>query len=202
MKNLEASKIIILAMTVLFAPLGGVAESWSPPKTINSETLQVRFEVDSTWHLIHGEVPNISGKIWLNDASDPTSIRGDLKAAVLDFDTDNKSRDKEMRHVMDADQFPNVILLINGFEGEPCSPLKVQKAGECSGALKGEIKIRDVSKAVSVPFTVKPEGSFYKVAGEFSIQWEEFGVEDPSILVAKLDETVKIKYQVLLNKVN
>lgn len=194
--------MFILSLAVGTSPYAVIAETWMPPQVVDSEVVKISFEVDSTWHLIHGDVPNVSGKIWLSNESDPTSIRADLKASVADFDTDNKSRDKEMRHVMDAEEFPYVSLVIKGFEGEPCSPIKVQKAGECSGNLLGEIKIRDVSKQVLVPVTIKSERESYRADGEFAINWEDFGVEDPSILVAKLDETVKLKYQILMRKVN
>jgi polyisoprenoid-binding protein YceI len=178
------------------------AESWSPPATVNNDNVKVHFEVDSTWHLIHGQVPEVSGRIWLDNAGEPSSIRGELFAAVTGFDTDNKSRDKEMRHVMDAEEFPKVVLRVDGFSGEPCVPVKVEKSGGCAGFLAGEITIRDISQKLKIPFKIIAEGDYYKVNGDFYLKWEDFGVEDPSILVAKLDDTVHIFFQVLMNRVS
>lgn len=178
------------------------AQSWSPPAVVNQDSVQVKFEVDSTWHLIHGQVTEVAGRIWLENAVDPSSIRAELSAAVAAFDTDNNSRDKEMRHVMDSEEFPKVALRIDGFSGEPCVPLKVEKSGVCSGFLAGEITIRDVSRKLKIPFKIIADGAHYKVDGHFSLKWEDFGVEDPSILVAKLDDTVSISFQVLMNRVS
>ncbi len=183
-----------LGLILFFCASTVCAQTWTPPAEVNSETVKINFQVDSTWHLIEGEVPNVSGRIWLERKSDPTSIRGDLKAEVAAFDTDNGSRDKELRHVMDAEQFPVVSMVISGFSGEPCSPIKVEKTGECKGLLKAKITIRDVSKDIELPYLVRRDGGSYDVKGEFSLRWADFGVEDPSILVAKLDDTVKIKY--------
>ncbi len=174
------------------------AQSWMPPGEVSAETVKINFEVDSTWHLIKGEIPEVSGKIWLDNKSDPTSIRANLVASVSSFDTDNSSRDKELRHVMDADKFPNVSLIIKGFEGEPCSPIKVEKTGECKGSLKSNLTIRDVSKELSLPYVVRKGSDYYEIKGEFKIKWAEFGVEDPSILIAKLDDTVKVSYSLNL----
>jgi polyisoprenoid-binding protein YceI len=190
-----------LAWIFLLSASSVYAQTWTPPAEVSSETVKINFEVDSTWHLIEGDVPKVSGRIWLESKSDPTSIRGELKAEVAAFDTDNGSRDKELRHVMDAEKFPVVMMAITGFEGEPCSPIKVEKAGECRGVLKSKITIRDVSKDVHLPYVIKQDEGNYDVKGDFSLQWAEFGVEDPSILVAKLDETVKIKYSLKMLRV-
>jgi hypothetical protein len=55
--------------------------------------------------------------------------------------------------------------------------------------------MRDVSKEVELPVEITKEGDFYSIKGTLPLQWADYNIEDPSILIAKLDPTVTISYQ-------
>jgi polyisoprenoid-binding protein YceI len=67
--------------------------------------------------------------------------------------------------------------------------------GKCSGSLKGVLTIRDVSKDIELPVEIAKENNRYAISGGIQISWAEFNVEDPSILIARLDPTATISIQ-------
>ncbi len=178
--------ILILENTLL-------AQEWQMPCHLSEANTKVQFEIDSTWHKIVGKVKDFSGDIWLSNSLDPKSIRARLTFPVLGFDTDNKSRDHELRHVMHVDAFPNVEYELTRVDGI-CSLKEFEQAKYCNITLSGNLKISGVMKEVSIPGSILFENNIYKVSGTLPISWGEYGVEDPSIFIAKLDPIAQVKF--------
>lgn len=175
------------------SPLLVSAESWQSVHKVSDSNSALTFEVDSTWHLIHGRVPDVTGQIEITSNGDTSTISGEVIASVERFNTENKSRDAELKNVMAAKNYPSVTLRINS-TGNVCSPDGVKKSGGCSGTISGSLTIRDVTRKVEIPYKITQEGDGFKVLGEFELKWEDYGVEDPSILIAKLHDTVKVSF--------
>ena len=176
------------------------AESWDLPMEISSDNTRVRFEVDSTWHLIKGKVKELSGKVWLANSQDPLSIRAELLMPVGSFDTDNESRDERMREVMHSDRSPTVRFEINSALSELCGPDRLELGRPCKCDISGSLTIDKVSKPVTLKSNILSSDREYKVSGKASFNWADFGVEDPSILVAKLDPLVTVRFSIMLPK--
>lgn len=176
------------------------------PYQLSDQNTKVEFEIDSTWHLIHGGTSKVSGKIEQRKSGEPATLLIEAHFPVRMFDTDNESRDERLREVMASELFPEVTVRTSELKGECLEVVKDRLSSpHCSGALRGTLTIRDVTKDVELPFKLTPmgEGEFpdsYLAEGEFEIKWAEFGVEDPSILIAKLYETAKIKFQVRIDR--
>ncbi len=175
---------------------------WKLPLVLNDENTKVTFKVDSTWHMVHGTTKNISGKIELQDKSDPRSIHVELKLPVAKFDTDNASRDKKMRDVMGADTNPRVEVEMKTM-GPGCEIENVIAEGRCASSLTGTISINGTVRELSLPFEVMFDGAksgngVYQAKGEVDLLWDAFNVRDPSIFIAKLDRTVHIAFEILI----
>ncbi len=168
-------------------------EAWELPAALHDGNTTVSFEVDSTFHLVRGKTKGISGTIKQANPTDSLSIEVDLAIPVSGFDTDWGSRDEKLRKVMAAEQFA-VVRFHSTRLHESCHPLRVKAQRRCTGALDGILTIRDVSKPVSLPVEVIREGARDRISGTIAIQWAEYHVEDPSILIAKLAPTVTIRY--------
>lgn len=188
-------KIFVL----LLIPLAGYANapSWNLPKSLGDENVAVSFDLDTTWHMLHGQTKNITGQASLSNPRDPQSVQVEMKIPVNLFDTDNQSRDERLREVMSASDYPEVVIKTSRMESD-CVPADVDKGADCTGKLFGELSIRNVKKSVLLPFTMKKEGDRYSVVGEVEFNWLDFGVEDPSIFIAKVAKKVTVKYSVRL----
>ena len=176
------------------------ATPWNLPTDITNENTKVTFEVDSTWHLIEGSVKQISGRVWLQDELDDRSIKAKINFPIASFDTGNSSRDEELRKVMHAQQIPDVQLELNNIALAACSLSALEKSTVCQQEILGELTINNVKKNVPLHTTFTKQGDDYIIAGTTELRWEDYGVDDPSILVAKVYPSVKINFSVNLVK--
>ena len=71
-------------------------------------------------------------------------------------------------------------------------------AAGCSAAAAGKLSIAGHEEAVNPSLSVRKGGNGYIVAGTATFSWKLFPIEDPSILVARLDQNVSIKFTVKL----
>ncbi len=175
------------------------SETWDVPTELDDRNTSVAFVVDSTWHTVHGTTKNIAGSVHLRDPKDPLSVVVDLRVPVTLFDTDSDLRDDRLQEVMAAKTFPEVRFISTRLSAE-CEPTLVTRDGSCRGTLSGSLTIRDVTKEVSLPTFIRDTAKGYRAEGSLAIRWEDFHVEDPSILIAKLEPVVTISYHTTIPK--
>ena len=189
---------IALFFSIFTAYFQAFAEPWNLPQLLTAANTKVTFEVDSTWHLVKGEAKHIDGRVWLEDPKDFKSIRAKVRLPVSAFDTGKEGRDEKMRRVMHTDAAPDVIF---SFEQsiDICDPKLVSAAAPCRVELPGELIINNVIKNVVVHAEIEKLADAFRITGTTLFKWSDFGVEDPSILIAKLDEDVKVDFVVSLN---
>ena len=193
--------ICLLTVVVMFSA-AVMAEtgdpSWHLPVELSDTNTKVRFELDSTWHLVHGSVNGIEGRVALGDRERFDELVLSLSLPVAKFDTENSTRDKKMRRVMSAAEYPHVSFN-GGTLQHGCTPSRVLAEGECKDSLSGKLTILATTLPVELPILIKPasEGG-YIITGSLPIDWAFFGVEDPSILIASVDPIVTIFYEVRL----
>lgn len=186
------------ALTILILPTLAFAQDVEIfPQNLSSENTIVKFEVDSTWHLIKGVAREVNGRVWISDVTNLSSVSADILFAIKSLDTDNSMRDDRLREVMAADKYPNVRFQMLGVT-KACDLAKLEVNVECTTELKGRLRIRDVTKELLIPARIIKKKENYSINGKTSIQWADYGVEDPSILIAKLDKTVVISFEVNL----
>jgi polyisoprenoid-binding protein YceI len=170
------------------------ADTWNLPSSLNDSNTKVSFVVDSTWHTVNGKTSNLNGSVVLRDKNDPLSIVVDLKIQVKTFDTDWDSRDEKLQECMASDTYP-IASFVSSRLSDSCKPTVIDIAGKCSGTLTGTITMRDVSKEVALPVSITKERNSYLISGILPLKWAEYNIEDPSILIAKLDPIVVISYE-------
>lgn len=177
---------ILLHIFVLGFITQGIAQEWQMPCPLSETNTTVQFEVDSTWHKIVGKVKGFSGEAWLSNDKDPNSIRAKIIFPVVGFDTDSEGRDEELRHDMHSDIYPNVEFELSSVNNI-CPSIDLVRGKVCEISLLGNLSISGIKKQVTIPGSLLLNNNIYKVKGTFPVTWGEFGVEDPSILIAKLD---------------
>ena len=170
------------------------ADTWNLPASLNDSNTAVSFVVDSTWQTVNGTTRDLAGSIALKDKNDPLSIVVDLKIQVKTFDTDWDSRDEKLQECMASDRYP-VVSFTSQRLSETCKPSVIDIAGKCSGTLRGTLTMRDVTKEVALPVEIVKERGAYQISGTLPVQWADYNIEDPSILIAKLDPIATISYK-------
>lgn len=192
-------KILCLELFLIVFCASARATPWNLPSTISDTNAHISFEVGSTWHLVKGKTNFVSGKAWLENLNDPKSIRASITVPVQKFDTDSENRDKRLREVMSADSFPLVKLTVQNVE-KICPVESVTTDTTCPIILNSVLNIRDQSKSIRVEAILERHNDDFVISGEFNLLWADYGVEDPSILIAKLDPKVTVHFQITLLK--
>lgn len=186
--------LFTLTSTITYADPG---TPWNLPAKLSDQNSKITFEVDSTWHTVHGTTQGITGFVWLDDPSDYRSVKARVTLPVRLFDTDNSMRDERMLEVMAEEQYKEVSFELSELK-DICNPVTLKEKEGCKAQAIGTISIRGVKEELQVPVVVNHKDKQYKITGDFSVDWSTFGVEDPSILIAKLDKVVKIELQIIL----
>lgn len=194
MNKCIASGILSLIVSMATQVGPAHADTWNLPSSLNDSNTKVSFAVDSTWHMVNGTTSNLNGSVALKDKNDPLSIVVDLKIQVKTFDTDWDSRDEKLQECMASDTYP-IASFVSTRLSDSCKPTVIDIAGKCSGTLTGTITMRDVSKEVALPVSITKERDSYLISGVLPVKWAEYNIEDPSILIAKLDPIVTISYE-------
>lgn len=193
MKNVLKLLLTALIFNTAFAE---ESNTWLLPLTINDQNTTVGFDVNTTWHVVHGKISNSTGTISLLDQKSPLSVVSEIHFQVKSFDTGWDKRNESLWDHMKADKFPEVILKTTSVVGD-CNPEKVG-SGDCKAKLVGTLSICDVTKPVEVDVVISKKTDSYVVAGYYSFKWADYNVDDPSILVAKVDPVVNVSYSVKL----
>jgi len=192
-------KLPCLALCLYLAAVtnSAFADTWNLPATLGPSDITISFEVDSTWHTVHGKTTSTQGKAWLSNPKDFKSVQADISVPVLTFETANSRRDKRLREVMAADEFSNVKFKLSKATGI-CSPDKVVTEIPCAFKIFGDLTIRGKTKSIESKANIEKINNDFIISGSFLTDWADYGVEDPSILIAKLEPTVSITYKIIL----
>lgn len=197
-KLMKKILLTALAASMLIFSSAQAETYWNLPVQISDSNTIVGFEVDTTWHTVHGKTANISGNIMLSDPKDYKSIQATVVLPVSSFNTNSESRDKTLRESMSAQNYPKVTVKVTSVENI-CAPKDLDTIPSCAGMLVGSLTIRDTEREVRIPAQVsKQQDGHYLVSGSLTFSWAAFGVEDPSIFIAKVNENVTVKFEVTL----
>ena len=176
---------------LLLALVAPVQAQISFPITLSSENTHLSFEVDSTWHLIQGVVEKPQGSITQEQLPIP---RLSVKATfpVQSFNTDGESRDEKLREVMHAHEYPDVSIDLKAPLGA-CDLHKISRNTPCKLIFSGDLIISGNKKNIDIPVSLSvSETSELIGEGIYSLLWADYGVEDPSIFIAKLKPSVTV----------
>ncbi len=197
-------RIALAASTLLPGTLQATPETWpwALPQNISDAHAIVSFKVDSTWHLIEGHTSGLTGRVWLSNPRDLLSVQARIDFPVARFNTGGEMRDERMREVMDSAHSPNVTILVDSLKPE-CDSATFRRVGSCATRVSTRLQIRGHERPLELRAELVSGKNDSMLRGEARFSWAEFGVEDPSILIARLDPEVVITYSVAIpNAIN
>lgn len=192
------SLLSIVASLCVSSTVFADAQPVNLPAELNSTSMTIEFDVDTTWHTVHGVAKDLAGRVWFEIPSDPGSIRASLTIPVSALDTGSESRDDEMRDSMESNRFPSIHVEMPRISPS-CDVRALVVGSACTYATKGTVTIRDVTLPIALEGDVNREArGTLLVKGSTHLDWSAFGVKDPSILIAKVNEEVKIRFVMTL----
>lgn len=174
------------------------SSQWFLPQTLSDENATVTFEVDTTWHKVHGTESGLEGEIAMTNGAGSQPISAHVTLPAANLRTGDDDRDEKLHEIIAADRFPHIT-----FDSSfmlTCSPEMIAQNGPCSDVVSGIVRIRDIERPISIPILISADRAGFLITGSQKLRWKDFGVEDPSIfLFAKVNPVVEITFRVHLN---
>lgn len=109
-----------------------------------------------------------------------------LVTKVSAFDSENSNRDAHMMEVTEALKYPNISFY--------STSITESKPGELD--VKGVLQFHGVNKEISFKVFVTSNASGNLVKGDFIFLLEDHKIERPSFMLNKVDNEVKINFEV------
>lgn len=139
---------------------------------------------------------DFSGTAQIAGFVDPVARRGALDIATASLSTGGGPRDSRMlAYCLEAGRFPTIHFALTTITGD----VAALKAGDPSGTvtLVGALTIRDVTRTVSVPAAFVYDAVGLKLSGRYDLLWADFGVPDPSVVIATLAPEMYVSFDLL-----
>ena len=150
---------------------------------------QVYFVLKTTTgFFFSGEVTGYALKFKLDaDVNGEVAENPVISFKVVDFNTDNGSRDERMwDEILDKNVSDSVTVKLT-------DPLRLDETGE--QRLPGTINIRGKDKDFSLAVKVSGNGDSYLVEGSSEVSLETLEVPSPSIAIATVDDKVDLGFK-------
>ncbi len=200
---MKLTKIFIgaLLVAIILIPNSLTAEqgtNWPQQIKLTPENTSIEYLVETTFHDVHGHSKNFSGQISLTEQAGENSMTGQIEIPVSSLDSDNASRDETMREKMAAERYPNISFKLTGTKNLCRLSELSTTTPSCSFEGHGELTIRDVTKEIALNCEAELLENQIKVTGKTKLNWSEFGVEDPSFLIAQVEEEMSVMFKITL----
>lgn len=156
--------------------------------------------------------PSPGGGISFDVGSTAGAVRGGLDVFTAQIDIEARTgvfvgqsstvstglgpRDQRLLYfALDVVAFPEIRFAASRIEGSVAE----LASGTGSGVLRfiGALTIRDATLPLAVPATFTYEGDKLQIQGDISFEWASFGVPDPSVLIARVDPTLHVVFNLV-----
>lgn len=170
---------------------------WNLPAEVTDRNTTLAVSVETGSGVVSGVVRDLSGKMWLADPADPTTIRARIEVPPTDFETGNRERDLQLRGVALALGAGAASLDLKAANSS-CFPGYVKLGRPCEGKLVGDISFQGVRRPIDLPFTIRREGFRYRVEGRLTLPGSALAVADELKLILGFLKRVTVSYTCVL----
>ena len=163
----------------------------------NNRESKINFDISTNIHPVKAVAEKFKGYMNIKSADEKNidSVEGLLEIDATSIITHIALCDTRMqKETLSTDKYPKisfkvnkVILVSNKIETDNTIFIK----------LVGPLSIRDVSKKVEIPVkvTILPDKSSAMVEGKYNLNFSDFNVPDPSVLIAKVEPILSLSFK-------
>lgn len=152
---------------------------------LDPEATSISFTLGATLHTVEGRISLASGSLDLDRESGTFS--GEIVVDATSADTGNDSRDEDMHtKVLMSDTYPRIVVRPERLTGE------VAEQGTSQVELTGQMELAGTSHQITVPLDVTVDGNSFSATAEFTVPYVEWGLEDPSRFLLRVDKVVDV----------
>jgi polyisoprenoid-binding protein YceI len=154
--------------------------------TVDPNSSQVHFTVDSTLHTVHGSFKLSKGSLQLDSGTGKAS--GEIVVLATSGETGNDGRDKKMhKDVLESSRFPDIVFHPDRVDG------KVAPMGDSSVQLHGVFIIHGAEHEMTVPVQANLAADHWTATSKFSVPYIQWGLKNPSTFILRVDKEVELE---------
>ena len=153
-------------------------------KPLDKKNSSVTYAMNHLLHSWDGTSRDLNGAVQLNSTGKIEKVA--IVTKVSAFDSENSNRDAHMMEVTQAIKYPNVSFY--------STSITESKPGELE--VKGILAFHGVNKEISFKAWTSAKGSTSIVKGDFIFLLEDYNLERPSFMLNKVDNEVKLSFEV------
>ena len=153
-------------------------------KPFDKKNSFVSYEMNHILHTWVGTSRDLNGVVQVGNDGKIEKVA--LVSKVSAFDSENSNRDAHMMEVTEALKYPNISFY--------STSVVESKPGELD--VKGVLQFHGVNKETAFKATVASKGVSGVVNGDFIFLLEDYKIERPSFMLNKVDNEVKVKFEV------
>jgi len=152
---------------------------------LDAAASKVSFTLDTTWHVVHGTMALSSGTIRFDMQTGEAS--GEITVDARTAETGNTGRDKTMHtDVLETTRFPTIVFKPQRVEGSLVEP------GRSELTIAGVMSLHGSDHSMTMKTTVDSAQGHVQSELRFPVPYVEWGMKDPSMLLARTAKTVDI----------
>jgi polyisoprenoid-binding protein YceI len=193
MRFLPRAAALFSMLAIGLAGLAGApAHAQQVAATVDSTASVVHYTGTAPLHSWRGTSRSVQGEFVLRP-SRPDSSRAVIRIPVASFDSGNSRRDRGMRDVTEADEYPFVT-----FRGTDFSPVTWGRgaSGYRGGwAVSGELTFHGRTHPLRDTVSVEVDGDTVRARAEFDVSLTRFDVERPGFMGFTVGDTIRIDAQ-------
>jgi polyisoprenoid-binding protein YceI len=159
---------------------------------IDARASTIGFDGTSPLHDFTGKTHAITADLRADRADPGRLVGGVVWIDARTLDTDNHTRDGEMRDLLGVKEFPEIVFHLDSVQGR-------LDHGRGEFTAQGRFTIKGVEKARVVKFHIDPvppakdnSGRDLRVQGEVRFKMTDHGIERPGVLIAKVADEVRV----------
>ena len=136
-------------------------------------------------HFLHdwiGVSNDLNGNVFIDNNNSKYQV--DLNVPLISFSSNNSNRDSNMLIHTEAFIYPEVIFKSTNIV-----------LNQTSAMVEGELLFHGITKKIKTSATIDIANGFV-ANGSFNINLKDFNIETPTLMLIKIDESIKIEYTI------
>lgn len=185
---------MIRTMMPVFAAIGSLLLC----TTVNAATYgftqgngSISFHNKASLHEFEGKAKSFSGNL------DTVAGTGSMTIQATSLTTSLGPRDTKMHSFcLESDSYTTITFDVSSVGGDTAG----LQSGEGSGTitLNGTLNIRDVGQSVAITTKYDHADGALRLSGSHAMQWTDYSVPDPSIIISKLYPDMTVRFNLNL----
>ncbi len=179
-------------LLLLLACLATQARAQTTLRVTSDESV-IHYDGEALFHDWRGSSHDLGGRIVVQWDSLPTVRSVRLSVPVGTFDSGNGMRDRKMREVTNASEYPDATFTADRVA------LLVWRPDGSGGTwrLSGTLTFAGTSQPLTSDAAVTWDGETLAATGTFVVNLDDFKVDRPRLLGQEIDETIRLTYRII-----